>query len=145
MGKPIESTAPTGARYVDGAERGEYVGRAARIVAVHADPSHTFKGKANPRWVIDLAMLDSGELIAIALGQNAYRDTMFRQVAEMIDGDPEAVDPVVLFKDESVETSTGTPPWAFRSATDEEIAGASDDVDEAPDDKPAPEGKGKGK
>ena len=112
----IEDHAPSGGRYVDGEERHGYMGRAARITDVVHEPNARF----GPRWVVTLAMLDDAEEIALGLADNGYRT---RQLGGVMAGlhAGQDFDPVVLYIDEAIEGK----PWAFRSATDEEIAAAA--------------------
>lgn len=124
----FESVLPTGARYVDGDERDEYVDRAAKITAVHHEP----KAKFGPRWVIDAAMLDSGEIVAFTFAANPTRDTMFSNLAAGLDADgADAWEPVCLYM---AEREGGHPYWTFRSATADEIAEAeaAEPITEAP-------------
>lgn len=127
MPRSVESFQPTGARYVDGDERPAYTNRAAKIVAIHPEPGHTFAGKAQPRHVVDLAMIDTGEIVGLALGDNATRVTMFQNMIPALAAEgADAFGPVCLYLSEPVNDG-GSPFWAFRSATDEEIAEATDE------------------
>ena len=130
----IESMAPSGAPYVDGDEREGYMGRAMLITHVTHEPNARF----GPRWVVEVAMLDSGEAIALGLASNAYRDRQLGAVASLL-ADGGDVDPVVLYRDEAHNNS-----WAFRSAEDAEIeaAGKLAGEDDA-EPEPAPTKKGK--
>lgn len=147
MPQKFESTQPSAGRFVDGDERAEYTGRAMKLLDVQHQPSAKF----GPRWVITAVMLDTGELIALAIADNATRTAMFGQVRAAIDADgADAYDPVCLLLQDRVDG--GHPYWTFVSATDEQIAEAAeiaetdagDDDPEAggvPDDNPADAGE----
>jgi hypothetical protein len=135
----LEDMAPSGARYVDGDEREPYMGRAMIMHRVINEPNARY----GPRWVVEAALLDSGEIIALGLAANPYRDAQLGAArAALIAGDE--IDPVVLYRDTDHPGKNGTLPWAFRSATDAEIEAAG--VLAAGEDDNAPEPvKGKGK
>lgn len=137
----LEDMAPSGARYVDGDERDPYMGRAMVLHRVINEPNARY----GPRWVCEAAMLDSGEIIALGLAANPYRDAQLGAArAALIAGDD--IDPVVLYRDAAHPGKNGTLPWAFRSATDAEIeaagvlAAAEDDPEPV---QPTKAGKGK--
>ena len=118
-GVNIESLAPSGAAFVDGSDRDPYIGRPCIIKGVQDDP----KARYGPRWVVEVAMLDSGEVIALGLAKNAWRDRVMGGIAAALD-DGEDIDPVVLFRDDAHPGKNGQLPWSFRSATDAEIEAA---------------------
>ena len=135
----VESYQPTSAPYVDGPDREPYIGRPCIIKGVQDDP----KARYGPRWVVEVAMLDSGEVIALGLAKNAWRDRVMGGIAAALD-DGEDIDPVVLFRDADHPGKNGQLPWSFRSATDAEIEAAGIDAAEGDDTAPEPTGK-KGK
>ena len=123
MGKSFESTLPSadGGRYIDGDEREEYVDRAMKLLDARFEPKATF----GPRWVIQAAMMDSGERVAIALAQDkkGVRDSIFAQVqADIETQGSDAFEPVCLYMAKPEGNANGY--WTFRSATAEEIAQA---------------------
>jgi len=133
----IEALAPSGAPFVDGAERDDYMGRAMLIHGVTHEPNARF----GPRWVVEVALLDSGEAIALGLTSNPHRDRLMGTVRAALDEGTD-IDPVILFRDEAHRGS-----WSFRSATDAEIEAAGKVAageDEEPATEPEP-AKGKGK
>ena len=142
MGR-IENYEPTSAPYVDGADREPYIGRACVIRGVQDDP----KARYGPRWVVEVAMLDSGEAVAFGLAKNAWRDRVMGAIMSALD-DGEDIDPVVLFRDSAHPGKNGQMPWSFRSATDAEVEAAgvlaAGDDDNAPEPEPAP-AKGRGR
>ena len=134
----IEALAPSGAPFVDGADRDEYMGRPMLIHGVTHEPNARF----GPRWVVEVALLDSGEAIALGLTSNPHRDRLMGTVRAALDEGTD-IDPVILFRDEAHRGS-----WSFRSATYAEIealgrlaAGEDDNAEEPATD--APKGKGK--
>ena len=137
----LEDMAPSGARYVDGDEREPYMGRAMVIHRVISEPNARY----GARWVVEAAMLDSGEIIALGLAANAYRDAQLGAARSAILAG-EAIDPVILYRDADHPGKNGTLPWAFRSAEDSEIEAAgllaATDDDNAPEPTPAKGRKG---
>ena len=117
----IEESAPSGARFLTASERHGYAGRPAIIQTVKFDPANKF----GARWLIELTYLDSGEIVQTGMGDNPYRSRMFGNIAALIEQGT-AIDPVVLFADESAASKGHSAPWAFRSATDDEIAAAGE-------------------
>ena len=131
MARSIESVKPvTEGTYIDGADREGYIDRPMKLIGVQ----HEKAARYGPRWVVNAAMLDSGEKVLIALAGNPTRDTMFAQVRDDLDADgADAYDPVCLYRQ---DRPGGNPFWTLRSATDEEIAQAEAGVladDEADD------------
>lgn len=135
MPRSIDSVKPTGARFVDGDERLDLIDRPLRIVQVTHEP----QARYGPRWVVTVAVLDTGEMVGIGLATNSTRDTFMAALREGLDADgADAWAPVVLYKD----TSRGRNPyWTFRTATAEEIAQAEADLANyvAPEPDPLPE------
>lgn len=131
----VESYQPSGAPYVDGSDRDPYIGRPMVIQRVIDDPEARF----GPRWVVEVALLDSGEIIALGLSKNPWRNRLMAALALAI-SDGEDIDPVVLFKDTEHMGANKQAPWSFRSATDDEIEAAGklaadgDDNDEDDED-----------
>jgi hypothetical protein len=134
MSRTIESVKPVqGGTYIDGADREGYVDRPMKLIGVQREGAARY----GPRWVIEAAMLDSGEKVLIALAANQTRDTMFGQVRDDLAADgADAYEPVCLYRQ---SREGGNPFWTLRSATDEEIEAAalSDLIDPADvDDEP---------
>ena len=135
MSRTIESVKPvTEGTYIDGADREGYIDRPMKLLGVQ----HERQARYGPRWVINAAMIDSGEVVLIALADNPTRTAMFAQVRDDIAADgADAYDPVCLIRQ---SREGGNAFWTLRSATDEEIAQAeagvlADDEDtEAEDD-----------
>lgn len=139
MARSIESIQPTGARYVDGDERAEYVNRPLIIQAVHPEP----KAKYGPRHVIDAAVIDTGEIIGLAFGDNPTRVTMWATLIEGLAAEgTDAFAPVCLYLSDPAAEG-GNNFWAFRSATDEEIAEARESVKAADEIEPESDPKAK--
>jgi hypothetical protein len=132
MSRSIESVKPVqGGTYIDGADREGYVDRPMKLIGVQRESAARF----GPRWVIEAAMLDSGEKVLIALAANATRDTMFTQVRDDLAADgADAYDPVCLYRQ---DREGGNAFWTLRSATDDEIeAAALSDLESPEDDEP---------
>lgn len=145
MGKTIEDALPTGGRYIDGDERAEYVDRPLKLLSVKHETKATF----GPRFVIDAAVMDTGERVAIALAENPTRVTMFTEIgADLAREGADAYEPVCLYLAKGA-TASANDYWTFRSATDDEIeaataAGALAAETPATDEpETAPKGKGK--
>jgi hypothetical protein len=115
----IESYEPSGAPFIDGPDREPYIGRACVIQRVIDDP----KARYGPRWVVEAAFLDSGEVVALGMGKNPWRDQVMGGLALVL-SDGESIDPVVLFRDTDHMGANKQAPWSFRSATDAEIEAA---------------------
>ncbi len=124
----IEGLAPSGAPFVDGPDREPYMNRAMLIHGVTHEPNARF----GPRWVVEVALLDSGEAIALGLASNAFRDRLLGSVREAV-SDGESIDPVILFRDEAHNGS-----WSFRSATDAEVEAAGQAAAGEPEPEPEP-------
>jgi len=132
-GRTIESVKPVqGGTYIDGPERDAYIDRPMKLIGVQ----HERQARFGPRWVLQAAMLDSGEKVLIALAGNATRDTMFGQVRDDLEADgADAYEPVVLYRQ---AREGGNPFWTLRSASDDEIAAAeaAEPLDETGSDDP---------
>jgi hypothetical protein len=120
MSRSIESVKPVqGGTYIDGADREGYVDRPMRLLGVQ----HEAQARFGPRWVVEAAMLDSGEKVLIALAGNQTRDTMFGQVREALDADgADAFEPMCLYLQ---DRPGGNAFWSLRSATDDEVEAAA--------------------
>jgi hypothetical protein len=120
MSRSIESVKPVqGGTYIDGADREGYVDRPMRLLGVQ----HEAQARFGPRWVVEAAMLDSGEKVLIALAGNQTRDTMFGQVREALDADgADAFEPMCLYLQ---DRPGGNSFWSLRSATDAEVEAAA--------------------
>lgn len=142
--RSIESIQPTGARYVDGDERAEYVDRPLVILAVHPEA----KAKFGPRHVIDAAVIDTGEIIGLAFTDNPTRVTMWTTLIEGLAAEgKDAFAPVCLYLSDPASEG-GNKFWAFRSATEAEIAEAGEEAkasDDGAGDEPEPKPEAKGK
>lgn len=121
MTRQIEAVKPVqGGNYIDGADRDGYVDRPMKIIGIQRQTQSKF----GPRWVIEAAMLDSGEKVLIALAANATRDTMFGQVRDDLDADgADAYEPVCLYRQ---ARESGNPFWSLRTATDAELEAAAE-------------------
>lgn len=121
MTRSIESVKPVqGGTYIDGADRDAYVDRPMKLIGVQ----HERAAKFGPRWVLEAAMLDSGEKVLISLASNVTRDTMFGQVRDDLEADgADAYEPVCLYRQ---SREGGNPFWTLRSATADEIAAADE-------------------
>jgi hypothetical protein len=121
----IEDIAPRRAgRWLDADDRALVIGCPMNITSIGEEKHAAF----GPRWVVEGALLATGETVLIGLGamtkakdgtevDNAGRRHVLEAVAAtLLAGD--AVDPVVLFRDGSGPAA----PWVFRSATEDEIA-----------------------
>lgn len=91
------------------------------------DVSEEVNGTYGPRWVIEAAVLATGEVVLIGLGgttkrgkeevDNAGRRHVLSAIATALE-DHETVDPVVMFRDGDGPDA----PWVFRSAEADELA-----------------------
>ena len=117
MARSIESAQPSlGSHFLDGDEREPYIDRPLRLVGVRHEPRARF----GPRWVVDAVVLDTGELVSIALADNATRTTMFGTIRDDLSADgADAYAPVVLYR---ASREGGNSFWTFRSATDADYA-----------------------
>lgn len=138
MGKRVEEALPTGGRYIDGDERAEYVDRPLKLLSVKHEPTAQF----GPRFVIDAAVMDTGERVAIALSENPTRVTMFTEIgADLARDGADAYEPVCLVLAKG--SAGGNDYWTFRSATEAEITEAASagalatEADETTDDESA--------
>lgn len=119
--------------YVDGEERTRLAGVPLILRRIDYEPAARF----GPRWVVSVAIVETGEIVAIGLKANPTRDTIMAAIkAHLLDDTAEPIGPVVL---EKVPTAGGeSEVWTFRDAT-------ADDVTPAPsfakgdDEAPAPE------
>jgi hypothetical protein len=127
--RKFESVTPENqGTYIDGADREAYTERPMKLVGIRYEPTARF----GPRHVITAAMLDSGELVAIALAANPTRLAMFARVQSDLDADgAEAYEPVCLIH---ASRSGGNAFWTFRTATDDELAAALATPEPADDD-----------
>lgn len=131
MGK-FSALAPGAGRYVNAADKAMLAELAVplRIVAV------VFQRKAQfgPRWLVDVAAIANGELIAVDFADNPTRSAMFDALSSALDAG-EAFDPVVLVRVNP--DGGGNPFWTFEDATPDQLAEPAapewvDDVDDAP-------------
>lgn len=143
----ISDIAPTAGRYVNAADKALLAesGAALRIV----DARYQARAMFGPRWLIDCAVLATGETVAIdfAAADKAgapieARMTMFGAMRDALrDGD--TFDPVVLVRIEPAKG--GNPFWTFEDASIDAVANPVDpelpnrddaDVDPAPENVP---------
>ena len=135
MPRRFEDNAPAAGRFVDGDERDDYTDRPMKLQTARFEPKATY----GPRWVITAAMLDTGELVAIALADNATRTQRFSEVqADLAADGADAYEPVCLFRQGRVDG--GNPFWTFRTATADEIAEAAETLAAGPADDDGDEG-----
>lgn len=127
MGK-FGALVPTNGRYVNAADKAALAENAValQIVAASHEPRATF----GPRWLIDAAILATGETVAIdfasanAAGEPIVsRMLMFGELAARL-AEGERFDPVILVRVSPV--GGGNSYWTFRDATDAEIANSRD-------------------
>jgi hypothetical protein len=121
VARAIESVKPvTEGTYIDGADREAYIDRPMKLLGVQ----HEREARFGPRWVLQAAMLDSGEVVLIALAGNATRDVMFGQVRDDLAADgADAYEPVCLYRQ---SREGGNAFWTLRSATEAELIAADD-------------------
>ncbi len=130
MTRSIESVKPVqGGTYIDGPDRDAYVDRPMKLIGVQRQA----QAKFGPRWLLEAAMLDSGEKVLISLSANATRDTMFAQVRDELDADgADAYEPVCIYRQ---DRPGGNAFWTLRSATADEIE-AAENAEPVTDDEP---------
>jgi len=116
MGR-FSSLAPGAGRYVNAADKA--------MLAELAVPlqlrSAVFQRRAQfgPRWLVDVAAIATGEMIAVDFADNPTRAAMFDSLAAALDAG-ESFDPVVLVRVQP--DGGGNPFWTFEDATPEQIA-----------------------
>ena len=115
----FEDLAPaTLPRFVDGEGKNALAHEPLRILAIRHEPAARF----GPRYVVEAAIISTGEMVSIGLADNSGRQAIFAKIdAHLIAGGE--IDPVVLDWITPAE-GKGNPFRAFRSATDEELAAA---------------------
>lgn len=105
-------------KYLNADEKRAAVGEVFRLVYIEFRPTG-YQGK--PEWDCGIVDAGTGHEWTVTLTDNPRRHAMFEAVAKAIAAG-ETVDPVVF--DIVGTNKRGNPPYGFRDATAEEIAGA---------------------
>lgn len=133
MPRPMESVAPARpvafGQFIDEERKAALVMSPLAVLSVRFDRDHTYQGKLQPRWLLDVVELSSGDVLCPTFGSNSARDSILAALGKLIDENPDnepagsVVEPIVMFMQQGKPGSN--PWWSFRTATDEELAGAN--------------------
>lgn len=107
-------------RFLNADDRAALTGCPVSIVSLRDDPDNRYQGKPQPRWIVGLAVVATGETCLLSLGSNPARDDIFRRLSSFLDAG-ETIDPVILYRQDGADPAA-QPFWSFRSATAEETA-----------------------
>lgn len=135
MPRTVESVAPARpvayGQFIGEERKAALSGSPLAVISARFDADHRYDGRPQPRWLLDVVELASGELLCPTFGSNPARDGFLGAVAKLIDDNPDGeapgsiVAPIVM---ELVEPRKGLPFWGFRTATDDELANANLDL-----------------
>ena len=119
-----EDTVPTGfavGRFVSGPEKEWLEGHPLQLQSSVRDTGNTYQGKPSPRWLLNVALIETGELLCIGLAENGARNQIMAAGAKALDAG-DTLDPICL---ELVQPGDGKAEYrTIRSATEEELDAA---------------------